>query len=159
LAHDAAEGIRYEFPFARALQVPPRRATIRSELRSAEDEAMNQDEITSLQHKLRQERQRILNEVAETEAELEYIREEREPELVERGQEASRQILFERLDERGQREIDDIDAALRRIAAGTYGVCVDCDAHIGIERLRAMPAASLCIGCATSREKQSRAPR
>lgn len=120
---------------------------------------MNQDEIRSLQHELRQQRQRILNEVAENEAELEYIREEREPELVERGQEASRQLLFERLDERGQQQLDEIDAALRRITAGSYGVCVDCDAHIGIERLRAMPAASLCIGCASSREKQARGTR
>jgi DnaK suppressor protein len=120
---------------------------------------MNQDEIRSLQHTLRQERQRILQEVAETEAELEFIREEREPELVERGQEESRKLLFERLDERGQEEIDAIDAALRRIADGTYGICADCDSHIGIERLRAMPTASLCIGCANSRERQGRGHR
>jgi DnaK suppressor protein len=113
---------------------------------------MNKDEIQSLQKALRAERQRIFHEVAETEAELAFIREEREPELVERGQEASRQLLFERLDERGQQEIDEIDAALGRIDDGTYGVCLDCSAHIGMPRLKAMPAASLCIGCATSRE-------
>lgn len=117
---------------------------------------MNREEILSLQQALRRERQRILREVAETEAELAYISEEQEPELVERGQEASRRILFERLDERGQRELEDIDAALRRIADGTYGICLDCDAHIGIERLRAVPTANLCIGCANSRERQTR---
>ena len=116
---------------------------------------MNQDEIKSLQRALLEERRRILNEVAETEAELAFIREEREPELVERGQEASREMLFERLDERGTQEIEDIDAALARIADGTYGVCADCGAHIGMPRLKALPSASLCIGCASSRENQA----
>lgn len=113
---------------------------------------MNQDEIRSLQEALRQERRRILNEVAETEAELEFIHEEREPELVERGQEASRELLFDRLDQRGRQEIEEINAALQRIEDGTYGICVDCGAHIGMPRLKAIPAASLCIGCANSRE-------
>lgn len=120
---------------------------------------MNQDETKSLQQALIEQRRRILNEVAESEAELEYIHAEREPELVERGQEACREQLFERLDERGQREIEEIDVALARIADGTYGTCLDCDGPIGIARLNARPAASLCIGCARSRETQSQRSR
>jgi DnaK suppressor protein len=115
---------------------------------------MNQDEMRSLQNALTLARSRILNEVAETEAELEYIHSEREPELVERGQEASREQLFARLDDRGRHEIEEIEAALQRIADGTYGVCVDCDAPIGFPRLNAMPSANLCIGCARSRENR-----
>lgn len=120
---------------------------------------MNQDEIKSLQMALLEQRRRILNEVADSEAELEYIHAEREPELVERGQEACREQLFERLDERGQREIEEIDVALDRIVDGTYGICRDCDGHIGLPRLNARPAASLCIGCARSREAQSQGSR
>jgi len=116
---------------------------------------MNQDEIKSLQQTLLDDRRRILNEVAETEAELEFIHSEREPELVERGQEASREQLFARLDERGQREIEEIDAALQRMIDGTYGTCPDCGAHIGMRRLNARPSALLCIGCARSREAQA----
>lgn len=116
---------------------------------------MNQDEIKSLHRALLDERRRILNEVAETEAELEYIHSEREPELVERGQEASREQLFARLDERGQHEIEEIDAALQRMIDGTYGTCADCGAPIGVARLNAMPSAMLCIGCARSREAQA----
>jgi len=37
--------------------------------------------------------------------------------------------------------------ALDRMDAGTYGTCVRCGAEIGVERLRAMPAAGLCIVC------------
>jgi len=38
-------------------------------------------------------------------------------------------------------------AALARMDAGTYGACVRCGAEIGLERLRVMPAAGLCIVC------------
>ena len=42
----------------------------------------------------------------------------------------------------------DIDAALERLKAGTYGVCELCGNAIGTPRLEAMPAARRCIDCA-----------
>ena len=44
-----------------------------------------------------------------------------------------------------------IDAALRRIDNGTYGVCTNCGKPISEERLEALPWASLCIDCAKAR--------
>lgn len=41
-----------------------------------------------------------------------------------------------------------VDAALGRIGAGSYGVCVRCGEPIGFERLDARPFAELCIRCA-----------
>ena len=38
-------------------------------------------------------------------------------------------------------------AALDRIAAGTYGLCVRCLGEIGTIRLTALPHASFCIPC------------
>lgn len=46
------------------------------------------------------------------------------------------------------REIDEIDAALRRVADGTYGICERCGRAIPIERLRARPTATMCVTCA-----------
>jgi DnaK suppressor protein len=43
----------------------------------------------------------------------------------------------------------EIDAALARQAAGTYGVCVVCGGQIGAERLAARPAADRCVRCAS----------
>ena len=45
-----------------------------------------------------------------------------------------------------------VDAALARIEAGTYGVCARCGEPIGVDRLRARPAAELCIRCAVLAE-------
>lgn len=43
--------------------------------------------------------------------------------------------------------IREIDAALARIDAGTYGHCTECDRAIGPDRLEALPAAALCMSC------------
>ncbi|WP_426520041.1 TraR/DksA family transcriptional regulator [Diaminobutyricibacter sp. McL0618] len=43
-----------------------------------------------------------------------------------------------------------VDAALSRLADGTFGVCVRCGRPIGIDRLNARPTAELCIDCARS---------
>lgn len=47
--------------------------------------------------------------------------------------------------------IADIDTALVKLAAGTYGLCESCGEQIGSDRLEALPAASLCLTCAGSR--------
>ena len=43
--------------------------------------------------------------------------------------------------------IDEIDAALDRIAAGTYGTCVHCGADIPTDRLDLRPYAVNCVSC------------
>ena len=53
-------------------------------------------------------------------------------------------------------ELRDIEAARRRQDDGTYGICVDCGAAIGFERLRAEPAAARCVECQTRHEKTYR---
>lgn len=45
-------------------------------------------------------------------------------------------------------ELKRIDAALARIADGTYGFCVKCGAAIPDARLEAVPEAPLCQSCA-----------
>ena len=46
-------------------------------------------------------------------------------------------------------ELAGLDAALERVEAGTYGVCGSCGTAIPRERLRLLPAAVLCVGCAS----------
>ncbi|HYJ49356.1 MAG TPA: TraR/DksA C4-type zinc finger protein [Microbacterium sp.] len=49
------------------------------------------------------------------------------------------------------RELADLDAALARVAEGRYGLCVSCGNTIPLERLRLLPAATLCVPCASNR--------
>lgn len=50
-------------------------------------------------------------------------------------------------------EVRDIDAALRRILTGSYGVCVQCGAAIGEKRLQAYPTAKRCLECQRACER------
>jgi RNA polymerase-binding transcription factor DksA len=45
--------------------------------------------------------------------------------------------------------LQEIDDALAKLADGRYGLCEECGQPIGEARLEAMPAARLCIACAS----------
>jgi DnaK suppressor protein len=51
-----------------------------------------------------------------------------------------------------------IEAALLRLEAGSYGLCVACDQPIPSQRLRALPFAVRCQPCAGQRERAQAAP-
>ena len=68
------------------------------------------------------------------------------------GFESRAQIQTERqtefaLNEHETAELGDIEAALERVQAGTYGICTDCGITIPAERLNAYPVAKRCIDC------------
>ena len=44
-----------------------------------------------------------------------------------------------------RRRLAELDLALERIQAGTFGICESCGKQIPIKRLERMPGASLCI--------------
>ncbi len=67
-------------------------------------------------------------------------------------------IAFERsqigaLVKQVRRHLSEVDAALARIDAGSYGACEGCGRSIGEARLEALPAARSCISCA-ARERR-----
>lgn len=51
-------------------------------------------------------------------------------------------------------ELRDLEAALARIEAGTYGVCADCGTDIERHRLEAVPAARRCYRCQSAFERK-----
>lgn len=51
-----------------------------------------------------------------------------------------------------------IDAAIGRLKAGTYGRCISCGEEISLARLRALPFASACARCQEEREEQGERP-
>jgi DnaK suppressor protein len=46
-----------------------------------------------------------------------------------------------------RRRIAELDDALARLDAGSYGVCEVCGQAIPVERMQARPAARSCVGC------------
>ena len=61
-------------------------------------------------------------------------------------------IAFERsqvdaLVQQAERHLAEIEAAVQRLAAGSYGVCERCGRRIPAERLEARPVARTCVRC------------
>jgi DnaK suppressor protein len=55
--------------------------------------------------------------------------------------------------ERNYERLREVRMALRRIAAGTFGICIECEKNINPKRLAAVPWASSCIACQEAPEK------
>lgn len=51
-----------------------------------------------------------------------------------------------------QMRLSRVESALRRCEAGTFGMCLDCEEDIALDRLRAQPEAPFCLYCQTQRE-------
>jgi RNA polymerase-binding protein DksA len=58
------------------------------------------------------------------------------------------------LDENFKEILDRIDEALRKIEDESYGTCDRCGEQIGVERLKAIPYATMCISCQESLERR-----
>jgi RNA polymerase-binding protein DksA len=58
------------------------------------------------------------------------------------------------LEENSQHVLAEIDAALKRIEDGTYGICTNRGEQIPLERLEARPYATLCIDCQRERDRR-----
>ena len=58
----------------------------------------------------------------------------------------ARELAIRNLD-RSARRLRQIEDALRRLKAGGYGTCANCQGEIGLKRLRAVPWTLLCLKC------------
>lgn len=64
------------------------------------------------------------------------------------------QALRMRLRNREMLLVKKIDEALKRMDAGTFGLCESCENDIEIKRLEARPTATLCIACKEDEERR-----
>lgn len=62
------------------------------------------------------------------------------------------QAMSRAADTRRELELQQIEAALERLAAGTFGQCLRCGEDIATARLEFAPANPLCLGCAQAAE-------
>jgi RNA polymerase-binding protein DksA len=109
--------------------------------------------VRELEQNLSRRRSALLRDLIETTGEK-AILEEQESELEEIAQKDRITRLTSRFKERDRQKLREIDAALDRLTAGLYGKCEKCGQEIGIDRLRALPTATLCINCAAARESK-----
>lgn len=72
----------------------------------------------------------------------------RNPDDDDRALERSNDEVLDELGQVGQEELKAIEAALDRVAKGTFGTCTRCGQPIARERLDAVPYTPFCQECA-----------
>ena len=60
--------------------------------------------------------------------------------------------------ERNFSRLREVGEALRRLDAGTFGVCASCEEDISPKRLAAVPSAPFCIVCQEAADNERMAP-
>jgi DnaK suppressor protein len=104
---------------------------------------MNPELIDTARRTLEAERQRIRLELSE---EVEHPRVAHGAQTA-AATEVSESQRGQQLRERESQHLQLIEAALRRIEAGSFGVCQTCGKPIAAERVEALPWATDCIDC------------
>ena len=99
-------------------------------------------------------RAELFRTVGLTDADLEALREWEPGAPPEHAASETAIALLSRLERQEQHHLDEISDALLRLEGGTYGVCQDCQRAIPLARLRAMPAARLCVPCQARAEQR-----
>lgn len=78
----------------------------------------------------------------------EHARDPLEQDSAEQAAQLGNVAVVSALESEAVQQIAEIDAALQRLEAGTYGICVSCGEPIGEGRLKVRPAATQCRECA-----------
>lgn len=63
------------------------------------------------------------------------------------------QAMAQATDARRRRQIAALSAALSRIDNGEFGACLECGEPIAEARLKSNPATTMCVDCASARER------
>jgi DnaK suppressor protein len=101
--------------------------------------------LESVRAQLREERERIRAQLAQIGLDADNLDEN----FADSGQVTAERGELEALSGSLLETLRDIDVALVKLDDGRYGLCEECGQPIGAARLEAMPAARLCITCAS----------
>jgi RNA polymerase-binding protein DksA len=116
--------------------------------------------LEQLRQALVDERERLTRQAEDLQREAETLAAEREQGDTQFDEESGEgdTVSVERerdllLSASALRTIEEIDAALERMKKGTYGLCTPVGRRISVERLRAIPWATLCVDCKARGER------
>lgn len=104
-----------------------------------------QQEITQIRARLMQQKTELQKRVTSIH---EHARDPLEQDSAEQAAQLGNVAVVSALEAEAFAQIAEIDAALHRLDAGTYGTCVTCGEPISEGRLRVRPAATQCLECA-----------
>ena len=130
-----------------------------AEYRPSEDELfMNERQREYFRNKLLRWKEELLKESRETLANLQE-ESQNHPDIADRASSETDRSIELRARDRQRKLIAKIDAALERIADGSYGYCIETGEPISIKRLEARPIATLSLEAQEAHERREKVYR
>jgi len=115
---------------------------------------MDQELIQKLKGILQAEKERLTDELGQFTTKSKHNPEDYDadfPELGDKEDENANEVAQYShnltLERTLEKQLRDVNNALKRIEEGTYGICKYCNKEISKERLEARPTSSACIEC------------
>jgi len=130
----------------------PERSLIFMPKKKKTENPFTAEELAEYKNLLLQERNKIIQRVRGSSHALESSRQAGEESADVGGDDFIRETGIAMMSA-GYENLEMIDAALKCLENGTYGICQDCHKPIGTGRLHAKPYAKYCIDCKEKREK------
>ena len=103
-----------------------------------------------IRSRLEAEKKRIQDELAQLNIERPMDERREGSPFGKREEEATESMELEKrlaLEKRLKTLLTEVDRAIQKIDAGTYGVCDICNIHIDPARMEALPQAIMCLSC------------
>ena len=114
-------------------------------------------DFEQLRSRLESEQKRLLEDLDQLKASARPAEERREGSpFGKREEEATESFEFEKrlaLEKQIRDHLAEVEHTLRKFDEGTYGSCDSCSQPIALDRLEALPQASLCLDCKAKNAK------
>lgn len=122
-----------------------------AEKKSQAAEALTKQELAEIAAGLSEMKTNIAKNV-EDKKNLDMLEPEVGDSIDQATQSLDKEILFE-LSDNERKILRDIEAAMRKMEKGTYGLCEHCKNIIEKKRIKALPSARYCMVCQSGSEK------
>jgi len=117
---------------------------------------MNKKDLKKFKDLLLEERASLIKKANKTLTEEATLDTNELPDEIDQASAEYNQSFIFRLRDREKFYLSKIDKALKKIEAGSFGVCEACEEPISPKRLEARPVTTLCIRCKEEQEMEER---
>jgi len=153
LSKPSAKALPAKAPLKAAAKAVPERLVPAKPLKST----LTKKELEPYRHMLLDLKQKLIRDVLlNQEASNESIDGE-VLDLADQASDAWDKDLANSLSETERMRLNAVEAALKRVDEGSYGMCQACGKPIPLRRLEALPFAKLCVQCQQEEERTGRA--
>jgi DnaK suppressor protein len=112
----------------------------------------------AVRERLLRRREELRKRASDASAEARHAEDPLSADFAEQVSQREHDDVLGAISDSARAELEQLDAALRRLASGRYGTCAGCGENIEAERLAAVPYTDRCRACA-DRSGTRAAPR